>query len=77
MKMLGKILFGAICLLALPAAAQEAREVRTVPDSAAGVQVAVPADSIAAQSAGYYPTTPLFAYSSPLFSMGHWRFNSI
>lgn len=68
MKMLGKILFGAICQLALPAAAQDVRQVQTMPDSVAGVQVSVPADSIAAQSAGYYPTTPLFAYSSPLFS---------
>ena len=68
MKLLAKILFGTIFLLASPAAAQEAREVRTVPDSVAAAQVAAPADSIAAQSENYYPITPLFAYSSPLFS---------
>ena len=68
MKLLAKILFGTIFLLASPAAAQEAREVRTVPDSVAAAQVAAPADSIAAQSENYYPITPLFACSSPLFS---------
>ena len=68
MKTIRKILFSAIILLASPAAAQEAREVRTVPDSVAAAQVAAPADSIAAQSENYYPITPLFAYSSPLFS---------
>ena len=68
MKLLAKILFGTIFLLALPAAAQEAREVRTVPDSVATDRVAAPADSITAQSIGHYPITPLFACSSPLFS---------
>ena len=68
MKLLAKILFGTIFLLALPAAAQEVRQVRTMPDSVTAAQVAAPADSIAAQSIGHYPITPLFACSSPLFS---------